>query len=76
MTATTVGWLAALGVGLSALLLLALGARAIARRRGAASRRDAGPAESGGRACERNPRTAASVERPEGGWSLDLGDDP
>lgn len=76
MTATTVGWLAAMGVGLGALLLLALGTRAIVRRRGATGRRDRGPAESGGRACERDTRAAAAVERPEGGWSLDLGDDP
>jgi len=76
MTATTVGWLTAMGVGLAALLLLAIGARAIARRRGAASRRDGSPTEAGGRACERDTGAAAAVERPEGGWSLDLGDDP
>ncbi len=76
MTATTIGRLAAMGVGLGALLLMALGAWAIARRRGAASRRDGGPASSGGRECERDTGAAAAVERPEGGWSLDLEDDP
>ena len=76
MTATTIGRLAAMGVGLGALLLMALGAWAIARRRGAAGRRDRGPAESGGRACERDTGAAAAIERPEGGWSLDLEDDP
>jgi len=75
MTAMTIGRFAATGVGLGALLLLALGARAMARRRRAAGRRDRGPGAAVGPAGNRSGGAAAG-ERPEGGWSLDLTDEP
>lgn len=75
MTAMTIGRFAAMGVGLGALLLLALGARAVVRRRRAFGRRDSGSDALGGAAGERDADAAVS-ERSEGGWSLDLTDEP
>ncbi len=75
MTATTLGRFAATGIGLGALLLLVLGTRAIARRRGAFGRRGHGHDPPGGSPPKREA-DAAAAERPEGGWSLDLTDDP
>jgi hypothetical protein len=75
MTAMTIGRYAATGVGLGALLLLALGARTMARRRRAARRQDRRPGATGGPAGDRDAGGAAD-EQAEGGWSLDLTDDP
>ena len=75
MTAMTIGRFAAAGAGLGALLLLALGARAVVRRRRAFGRRDRGPGASGAAAGERDAAAAVS-ERSEGGWSLALTDEP
>jgi hypothetical protein len=75
MTAMSIGRFAAAGAGLGALLFLALGARAVVRRRRAFGRRERCPGASGGDAVERDADAAVS-ERSEGGWSLDLTDEP
>ena len=75
MTAMTIGRYAATGVGLGALLLLALGAWKMARCRHASRRRDRRPGASGGPAGDRDA-DAPGGERTEGGWSLDLTDEP
>jgi hypothetical protein len=75
MTAMTIGRFAAMGAGLGALLFLALGARAVVRRRRAIGRPDRGPGAPGGPAGDRDAGVAVG-ERPVGGWSLDLTDEP
>lgn len=75
MTAMTIGRFAAMGVGLGALLLLALGLRAVVRRRRAPGRQHRGSDAPVGSAGERDADAAVS-ERSEGGWSLDLTDEP
>jgi hypothetical protein len=75
MTAMTIGRFAATGAGLGALLLIALGARAVVRRRRASGGRDRGPGVPDGPTGDLAADEVGG-ERSEGGWSLDLTDEP
>jgi hypothetical protein len=74
---TTIGRLAATGAVLGVLTTLVVGAWWFGRHRRAGGRRDVQAAADVDRgAPDRGAGPDAAIERTEGGWSLDLPDDP